>query len=167
MWLHLVSRDAIHWVPEVLCQLREHAAQGSRTESRYGRDKDELFARTIERYDITFFDPEAITPPARAAAYRRLAEDAMRRASWGGAREALDRAWREERSAWLLMARTLGPRALMRWRAARGFMIGKSRNALRRLGAPASSPAGAAPSRRRSSGGGTPPGQPPGRRRSS
>ena len=44
MWLHLVSRNAIHWIPEVLCQLREHAAQGSRTESRYGRDKDELFA---------------------------------------------------------------------------------------------------------------------------
>jgi len=88
MWLHVVSRDAIHWVPEVLCQLREHAGQGSRTESRYGRDKDELFARTIERYEITFFDPEATTPRGRAAAYRRLAEDAMRRASWGGARAA-------------------------------------------------------------------------------
>ena len=133
MWLHLVSRDAIHWVPEVLCQLREHAAQGSRTESRYGRDKDELFARTIERYDIAFFDPEATTPPTRAAAYRRLAEDAMRRASRGGARAALDRAWCEERSAWLLLARTLGPRALTRWRDVRGFVVGKSRNVLRRL----------------------------------
>ena len=133
MWMHLVSRQAIHWVPEVLCQLREHAQQGSRTESRYGRDKDELFARTIERYDIAFFDPAATTPPARAAAYRRLAEDAMRRASWGGARLALARAWRARPSAWLAMARALGPRGLTRVRTARGFVLGKTGNALRRL----------------------------------
>jgi glycosyltransferase involved in cell wall biosynthesis len=133
MWLHLVSRHPIHWVPEVLCQLREHAAQGSRTESRYGRDKDELFARTIERYDIAFFDPAATTPPARAAAYRRLAEDAMRRQSWRGATLALARAWEAKRSPWLLMARALGPRRLAAVRRARGFVVGKGRNLLRRV----------------------------------
>ena len=140
MWMQILSRNAIHWVPEVLCQLREHAQQGSRTESRYGRDKDELFARTIERYDIAFFDPGASTPPTRAAAYRRLAEDAMRRASWRGATLALARAWSEQPSAWLAMARALGPRGLTRMRNARGFVAGKTRNALRRLWSAATMP---------------------------
>jgi glycosyltransferase involved in cell wall biosynthesis len=135
MWLRLLERDPIWWVDAKLCQVRQHAEAGSRTESRYGRDKDELFARMLQRYDATFFDPSATTAEARARTLFAVAVDAIRRESWGGARVALDLAWREQRSLRnpAFLAHLLGPRGIARvWRA-RGFVVGKTKNVLRRL----------------------------------
>jgi hypothetical protein len=129
------ERDPIWWVDAKLCQVRQHAEAGSRTESRYSRDKDELFARILQRYDATFFDPAATTPAARAKTFYAVAVDAMRRESWGGARAALDRAWREQPSPRnpAFLAHLLGPRGMARvWRT-RGFIVGKTKNVLRRL----------------------------------
>jgi glycosyltransferase involved in cell wall biosynthesis len=135
MWLCLLEHDPIWWVDAKLCQVRQHAEAGSRTESRYGRDKDELFARMLQRYDATFFDPSATTPEARAKTLFAVAVDGIRRESWGGARVALDLAWREQRSPRnpAFLAHLLGPRAIARvWRA-RGFVVGKTKNVLRRF----------------------------------
>ncbi len=135
MWLRLLERDPIWWIDAKLCQVRQHAEAGSRTESRYGRDKDELFARMLQRYDAVFFDPAATTPSARAKTFYAVALDAMRRESWGGARAALELAWREQRSLRnpAFLAHLLGPRGMTRFRRARGFIVGKAMSALRRI----------------------------------
>jgi hypothetical protein len=118
MWLRLVERDSIHLIPDVLAQFRQHAEAGSQTESRYQRDKDELFARILDRYDAAYFDPAATTPRLRADLYWFLATNAMSRESWGGARRAIARAWREWPSPRnpAFKARLVGPRMLMRMR---------------------------------------------------
>ncbi|MEA2327124.1 MAG: hypothetical protein QOE68_2083 [Thermoanaerobaculia bacterium] len=118
MWLRLVERDSIHLIPDVLAQFRQHAEAGSQTESRYQRDKDELFARILDRYDAAYFDPAATTPRLRADLYWFLATNAMSRESWGGARMAIARAWREWPSPRnpAFKARLVGPRMLMRMR---------------------------------------------------
>src|SRR4051794_16461195 len=90
MWLRLVERNPIHLIPDVLAQFRQHAEAGGRTESRYQRDKDELFARIIDRYEPLFFDPDASTARKRADVYWFLAVNAMSRDAWGGARLATD-----------------------------------------------------------------------------
>lgn len=135
MWLRLIERDPIWWVPARLCQVRQHAEAGSRTESRYGRDKDELFARMLQRYDATFFDPAATTPALRAKTMYEVARDAIRREAWAGARLAFARAWSEQRSLRnpALPAKLLGPRTIARLWTARGFVVGKSKNVWRRV----------------------------------
>jgi glycosyltransferase involved in cell wall biosynthesis len=135
MWLRLLERDPVWWLDAKLCQVRRHAEAGSRTESGYGRDKDELFGRMLQRYDAAFFDPAATTPSARAKTMYAVAVDAMRRESWTGARAALDRAWREQRSLRnpAFLAHLLGPRGIARLWRARGFVVGKTKNVLRRL----------------------------------
>jgi glycosyltransferase involved in cell wall biosynthesis len=135
MWMRLIERDPIQLLPEVLAQLRQHAAAGSRTESRYGQDKDELFARILERYDATYFDPVATTPRRRAEVYWFVAGNAMSRESWGGAKVAIDRAWREWPSLQnpALKSRIIGPRMMTRWWRLRGSIEGKLRRAARRL----------------------------------
>lgn len=117
MWLRLIERDPIHLIPDILVQLRVHAEAGSRTESHYQQDKDALFARILERYDVTYFDPAATTRQQRAETYWFVAVNAMSRQSWGGARLAIDRAWREWRSPRnpAFKARFLGPRAIVGW----------------------------------------------------
>jgi len=96
MWVSLVEHAPIHYLPDVLCQLRQHGEAGSRTETRYQRDKDELFARMLERYDPGFFDPAlSRTPRERASLYFWLSHNALQRYAFGGARSALKRAWRE------------------------------------------------------------------------
>jgi GT2 family glycosyltransferase len=135
MWFRLIERNPIHLLPEVLAQLRQHAEAGSQTESRYQQDKDELFERLLNRYDATYFDPNATTPHQRAEAFWQVAGNAMGRASWGGARAAIERAWREERSLRnpAFKAHILGPRMVARWWHIRGFIAGKLRNAARRI----------------------------------
>jgi glycosyltransferase involved in cell wall biosynthesis len=96
MWLSLVEQTPIHYLPDVLCQLRQHAEAGSRTERRYQRDKDELFARMLQRYDAAFFDPGlAGSRRDRARLYFWLSYNALQRFAYGGSRLALKRAWRE------------------------------------------------------------------------
>lgn len=135
MWLRLIERDPIYILPEILAQFRQHPESGSRTESRYQRDKDELFARIFQRYDATYFDPAAKTPQQRAETYWFLAVNAMSRESWGGARLAIDRAWREWRSPRnpAFKARVLGPRAIVRWWRIRGRGEQMLRAAARRI----------------------------------
>jgi hypothetical protein len=129
MWFRLLEHDPIHLLPDVLAQLRQHPEAGSRTESRYQRDKDELFAGILERYDATYFDPAATTPHQRAETYWIVAGNAMSRESWGGARVAIDRAWREERSLRnpAFKAHFVGPRMISRWWRMRGYVEGKLR----------------------------------------
>jgi glycosyltransferase involved in cell wall biosynthesis len=135
MWLRLVERNPIHLIPDVLAQFRQHAEAGSRTESRYQRDKDELFARILERYDVAYFDPAATTPRLRADLYWFLATNAMSRQSWGGASLAIARAWGEWRSPRnpAFKAHVLGPRMIVRWWALRRFMIQTPRRIARRI----------------------------------
>ncbi len=135
MWLRLIERHPIHLLPEVLAQFRQHAEAGSRTESRYQRDKDELFARILDRYDATFFDPDAITPRGRAGVFWFLAGNAMSRHSWGGARLAVHRAWSEWHSPLnpALKARVIGARQLARWWQMRAFIVRIARGTARRL----------------------------------
>jgi glycosyltransferase involved in cell wall biosynthesis len=120
MWLRLAERDPIHLIPEVLAQFRRHAEAGSQTETRYQRDKDELFARILDRYDAAYFDPAATTPRLRADLYWFLAMNAINRESWGGATLAIARAWREWPSPRnpAFKARVIGPRMIVRWWAA-------------------------------------------------
>jgi glycosyltransferase involved in cell wall biosynthesis len=94
MWLTLVEREPIHYMPDVLCQRRDHPAMGSRTEQRHERDKDELFAWMLDRYDAPFFAP-ATTPRERAEVFVWLSWNALKRGAHEGSREALKRAWRE------------------------------------------------------------------------
>ena len=135
MWLRLIERDPIHLLPEILVQLRVHAESGSRTESRYQRDKDELFARILQRYDVVYFDPTAKAPRQRAETYWFIAVNAMSRESWGGARLAIGRAWREWRSPRNLAfkARFLGPRTIVRWWWLRNHTKKSLRDAARRI----------------------------------
>jgi glycosyltransferase involved in cell wall biosynthesis len=96
MWVSLVEHAPIHYLPDVLCQLRQHAEAGSRTERRYQRDKDELFERMLQRYDAAFFDPRlAGSGRDRARLYFWLSHNALQRYAFGGSRSALKRAWRE------------------------------------------------------------------------
>jgi len=117
MWLRLAERNTIHLLPDVLAQFRQHSEAGSQTESRYQRDKDELFARIIDRYEPVFFDSDATTPRKRADVYWFLAGNAMSRDAWGGAELATDRAWREWPSPRnpAFKAHVLGPRVMARW----------------------------------------------------
>ncbi|HXH40011.1 MAG TPA: glycosyltransferase [Thermoanaerobaculia bacterium] len=135
MWLRVVERVPIHLMPEVLAQFRVHPEAGSRTESRYQQDKDDLFARILERYDVPFFDPGARTVPERAATYWFLAINAMRREAWGGARLAVDRAWREWPSIRnpAFKARLVGSRMMMRLWWLRGYLEGRLRAAAHRI----------------------------------
>ena len=135
MWLRIVERNPIHLLPDVLAQFRQHAEAGSRTESRYQRDKDELFARIIDRYQPAFFDPDATTAAKRADVYWFLAGNAMSRDAWGGAKLATDRAWREWPSPRnpAFKARLLGPRLIARWSSLLRFFIQTPRRIARRL----------------------------------
>jgi glycosyltransferase involved in cell wall biosynthesis len=132
MWLHVVEHAPIHWLPEVLCQLRQHREAGSRTEARYTRDKNDLFARLLQRYDAPFFDPEATTPPKRAEVFAWLARNAVGRDAYAAARMCARCAWREWPS---LRNPALGLLLL----GVRGWLlkltfVAKSKNVLRRLG---------------------------------
>jgi glycosyltransferase involved in cell wall biosynthesis len=135
MWLRLAERDPIHLIPNVLAQFRRHAEAGSQTETRYQRDKDELFARILERYDVAYFDPVATTPRMRADLYWFLANNAMARESWRGATLAIERAWREWPSPRnrAFKARVLGPRTVARWRALLRFVVQTARAFARRV----------------------------------
>ncbi|MBV8545545.1 MAG: hypothetical protein JO088_12445, partial [Acidobacteria bacterium] len=103
---------------DVLAQFRQHAEAGSQTETRYQREKDELFARILERFDAAYFEPAATTPRLRADLYWFLATNAMARQSWGGAKLAIARAWREWPSPRnpAFKARVIGPRLAVRMR---------------------------------------------------
>jgi glycosyltransferase involved in cell wall biosynthesis len=129
MWLRIVEQVPIHLMPDVLAQFRVHAEAGSRTESRYQKDKDDLFARILDRYDATYFDPGATTAQQRAGTYWFLAVNAMRREAWGGARLAVDRAWREWPSIRnpAFKARLVGSRMMTRTWWLRGYVEGKLR----------------------------------------
>jgi len=135
MWLRLIEHYPIEWMPEILCQWRQHPLQGSRTEARYGRDHDELYARMFARYDATYYDPAARTPQARARVYHWLLLDALRRRSWAGAQMAIDRAWREWRSLRnpSLFPRIVGPKRFLAWIHMRNFVVGKLDSLRRRL----------------------------------
>lgn len=135
MWFRLLERNPIHLMPEVLAQFRQHAEAGSQTESRYQRDKDELFERILNRYEAAYFDPNATTPHERAQTYWLVAGNAMARESWGGARAAIERAWREEPSMRnpAFKAHIVGPRIVARWWRTRGYVEGKMRGAARRI----------------------------------
>jgi Glycosyl transferase family 2 len=135
MWFRLLEQNPIHLLPEVLAQLRQHPEAGSRTETRYERDKDELFARLLELYDAAYFDPAATTAHQRAGTYWLVAGNAISRQSWGGARVAIDRAWREERSLRnpAFKAYFVGPRTMVRWWRTRGYLEGALRGAARRI----------------------------------
>jgi glycosyltransferase involved in cell wall biosynthesis len=135
MWLCIVEHDPIHLIPEVLAQFRVHPQAGSQTESRYQQDKDDLFARILDRYPPNFFDPGATTAQQRAATYWFLALNAMSRQAWVGAHLAIDRAWHEWPSLRnpALKARLLGPRLMMRSRWLRGYAEGTLRAAAKRI----------------------------------
>ncbi|MEA2236537.1 MAG: hypothetical protein QOC81_1261 [Thermoanaerobaculia bacterium] len=135
MWLHLVEHYPIYLMPEILTQFRVHEEAGSQTESRYQKDKDDLFARMLTRYDATFFDPAATTPRRRAETWWLLARNALSRDAWGGARLATERAWVEDRSPGnpALIAHFLGPRMTARWWRIRDSFIRTTRRTLRRL----------------------------------
>jgi hypothetical protein len=133
MWLHLVEHAPIHWLAHVLCQLRQHPEAGSRTESRYTKDKNDLFARLLGRYDVPYFDPEATTPGGRAAVYLWLARNATGRDAHAAARMCARRAWRE----WPSLR---NPALLFLLIGVRGWLlkntiVAKSKNVLKRLGA--------------------------------
>jgi glycosyltransferase involved in cell wall biosynthesis len=135
MWLRLVERHPIHLIADVLAQFRQHAEAGSRTESRYQRDKDELFARILDRYDAAYFDPAATTPRQRADLYWFLATNAMSRQSWEGASLAIARAWREWPSPRnpAFKARIFGPRTIAQCRALLRFVVQTPRSIGRRV----------------------------------
>ena len=135
MWLRIVEYHPIHLMPEILTQFRVHEEAGSRTESRYQQDKDDLFTRMMARYDATFFDPGALTARRRAAAWWLLARNALSRDAWGGARLATERAWAEDRSLRnpALIAHFLGPRTTVRWWAVHRFVVRTARRTMRRL----------------------------------
>ncbi|MEA2337616.1 MAG: hypothetical protein QOE82_1623 [Thermoanaerobaculia bacterium] len=135
MWLRLAERNPIYLIPEVLAQFRQHAEAGSRTESRYQKDKDDLFARIIDRYQPEFFDPAATTPRKRAEVYWFLAGNAMSREAWGGATLAIHRAWREWHSPLnpAFKARIVGPRTIMRWWDLRRFVVQSARRTAKRV----------------------------------
>jgi glycosyltransferase involved in cell wall biosynthesis len=135
MWLRLVERNPIYLIPDVLAQFRRHPEAGSQTETRYQRDKDELFGRILERYDATYFDPAATTPRLRADLYWFLAVNAMSRHSWGGAHLAIARAWREWPSPRnpAFKARVLGPRMIARWWGLLRFFVQTPRSIARRV----------------------------------
>lgn len=135
MWLRLVERHEIHWLPEVLAQVRWHGLQGSRTELGYAADKANLFARMADDYDATFFDPSAKTPLERARVYDWLALNALRRQSFDGAAHALRRAWREYRALRnpALPHLLLGARNWERALHLRGWMVGRGKGLFRRL----------------------------------
>jgi hypothetical protein len=133
MWLRLVEHAPIHWLPDVLCQLRQHPEAGSRTESRYTKDKNDLFARLLERYDVPYFDPEATAPRRRAAVYLWLARNATGRDAHAAARMCARRAWRE----WPSLR---NPALLFLLIGVRGWLlkntiVAKSKNVLKRLSA--------------------------------
>ncbi|HEV7485682.1 MAG TPA: glycosyltransferase [Thermoanaerobaculia bacterium] len=135
MWLRLVERNPIHLIPDVLAQFRRHSEAGSQTETRYQSDKDELFARILDRYDAAYFDPAATTSRLRADLYWFLAVNAMSRESWGGARVAIARAWREWPSPRnpALKARIAGPRTIVRGGTLLRYMIQTPRAIARRV----------------------------------
>jgi glycosyltransferase involved in cell wall biosynthesis len=135
MWLRLAERNPIHLIPDVLAQFRRHAESGSQTETRHQRDKDELFARILARYDAAYFDPAATTPRLRADLYWFLATNAMSRESWDGARLAIARAWSEWPSPRnpAFKARVFGPRMIVQWPALRRFLIQTPRRIARRV----------------------------------
>ncbi len=135
MWLQLVERDPIYLMPEILTQFRVHDEAGSRTESRYQEDKDDLFARMMARYDVTYFDPDATTARRRAEVYWLLARNALSRDAWGGARQATERAWVEDRSLSnpALITHLIGPQMTARWWSIRERLVRTSRRTLRRL----------------------------------
>ena len=132
MWLRVVEQAPIHWLPEILCQLRQHPEAGSRTETRYTKDKNDLFTRLLARYDAPYFDPEATTPRRRAALYEWLARNAVARDAFAAARLCARRAWREWPSLRnpALPLLLLGPRGWL-WKLA---FTAKSKNVLKRLG---------------------------------
>jgi glycosyltransferase involved in cell wall biosynthesis len=134
MWLRLVEHGPIYLMPDVLAQLRQHPEAGSRTEARYQRDKDQLFAWILDRFDPTYFDPDAIAPRVRAEVFWFLARNAASRQAWGGARLAVDRAWREWPSPRnpAMTARLFGLQTMGRWWRACGYVEGKARGAVRR-----------------------------------
>jgi glycosyltransferase involved in cell wall biosynthesis len=132
MWLHVIEHAPIHWLPDILCQLRQHPEAGSRKERRYTQDKNDLFARLLERYDATFYDPEATTPSQRAEVFAWLARNAVGRDAYHAARMCSRRAWREWPS---IRNPALGLLLL----GVRGWLLkltvaAKSRNVLARLG---------------------------------
>lgn len=132
MWLRVVEHAPIHWLPEKLCQLRQHPEAGSRTETGYTKDKNDLFARLLERYDATYFDPLATTPRRRAEVFEWLARNAIGRDANAAARMCARRAWRE----WPSLRNPALPLLLLGvrgWRLSRTFMA-KAKNGLRRLG---------------------------------
>jgi len=135
MWLRLVERNPIHLIPDVLAQFRRHPEAGSQTETRYQRDKDELFGMMLERYEATYFDPAATTPRLRADLYWFIAANAMSRNSWGGADLAIARAWGEWPSPRnpAFKAHLLGPRLLARWWSLWRFFIHTPRRIARRV----------------------------------
>jgi glycosyltransferase involved in cell wall biosynthesis len=135
MWLKLIERNPIHWLPEVLAQVRWHGLQGSRTEMGYAADKANLFARMADQYDATFFDPTAQTPLERARVYHWLAANALKRQSFDGANHALRRAWREHPSLAnpALPPLLLGARNWERARRWGGWVRGKISAIRRRL----------------------------------
>jgi glycosyltransferase involved in cell wall biosynthesis len=132
MWLHVVEHAPIHCLPEILCQWRQHREAGSRTETRYTKDKNDLFGRILARYEAPYFDPEASTPRLRAELYEWLARNAVARDAFEAARSCARRAWREWPSLRnpALALLLLGPRGWL-WKLA---IVAKSKNVLRRLG---------------------------------
>ncbi len=125
IWLRLVEHNSIHLMPEVLTQYRVHEEAGSRTEQGYRRDKDALFARVLERYEATFFDPGATTPRLRAKTYWSIARIVLAHGSWDGARRAIERARREERSQRNppLGSKFPDPELILRWWWTRTFVV--------------------------------------------
>lgn len=98
MWLRVVEHTEIAWIPDVLCQRREHPEMGSHTDVRFTSDKDDLFRRIVARYETSYFDPDARVPRERAETWFLVARDAQNRGALRGARRCLARAWREWRS---------------------------------------------------------------------
>jgi glycosyltransferase involved in cell wall biosynthesis len=131
MWLALVEHHPFQWLPEILAQVRQHAEAGSRTETRYERDKNELFDRILARYPATFFDPAATTPRARAAVYAWLARNAMGRFAPGAARACARRAMHEWPSLHnpALALYLLGPRGWL----VRNTIVARGGNLVKRL----------------------------------
>jgi glycosyltransferase involved in cell wall biosynthesis len=95
MWLRMIEHAPLWWMPDVLCQRREHPSMGSQTEVRYTRDKDELFLRLVSRYGAASWRAGRKTPRARAEVWFWLSNNAVNRGALRGARAALKRAWRE------------------------------------------------------------------------
>lgn len=135
MWVSLIERDRIYWLPEVLAQVRRHLAQGSVTEPGYSDDRGNLFARMVDEHEATFFEPSATTPAARARTYHWVAANALQRNSLDGAGHALRRAWREMPSLRnpTLPHILLGARGWLAFLRARGWVSGKADSLKRRL----------------------------------